>query len=78
MFEFDAFRAALGEGRLAYAALDLLDPTPELLALPNLIVTRRRAAYTRPCDARRVAIWKQHLTSHLERRVKAPGRRKEH
>ncbi len=52
--------------RRLYAALDLHKPHPELIGLPNLLITIRRAWYTKECFERRIALWTRTLERILE------------
>jgi lactate dehydrogenase-like 2-hydroxyacid dehydrogenase len=59
---------ALSQGKIAYAALDLLNPEP-YLHVSNTILTCRRAWYTNECFDRRIKLWKNTLTAYLSNQL---------
>jgi lactate dehydrogenase-like 2-hydroxyacid dehydrogenase len=64
--EFSAFKSALESGRLSYAAVDLLSEDVRYFQLPNLIITPRRAWYTKESFERRIGIFTKLLALHAQ------------
>jgi phosphoglycerate dehydrogenase-like enzyme len=66
LIDFDALKFALENGILSYAGIDLLTEDEKYFQLPNLIITPRRAWYTKESFARRI----QTITNTLENYLK--------
>lgn len=60
----DALIQALQQEKIAYAAMDLLNPE-YYIGVPHTILTPRRAWYTTECFDRRIHMWKQTLVDYL-------------
>lgn len=67
VIEFEAFKEALESGRLSYAGIDLHHQKKKYMVLPNLIITPRRAWYTKEAFERRTAIWVKTLFDYMEK-----------
>lgn len=65
ILDLSALADALKSRRI-YAALDLHKPQPALLNIPNIILSPRRAWYTRDSFDRRVATWIRTVESYLD------------
>lgn len=65
ILDLNALADALKTRRI-YAALDLHKPQPALLNTPNIILSPRRAWYTRDSFDRRVATWIRTVESYLD------------
>jgi lactate dehydrogenase-like 2-hydroxyacid dehydrogenase len=66
LIDADALKDALETGRLAYAGLDLHHQDPRFAALPNCILSPRRAWYTQEAFTRRIQCFTRALAEAVQ------------